>query len=242
MAPVGSSSAPARESPPLVLIASGMAGLRQRWRQAIQSACAVREVADRVSLERSLAHRQAAALLLDLELPGLGGIDGVAALLRLRASAKIVLLASRADEREAVAGLKAGCRGYCDRRIDPGLLTKVIEVIEKGEIWIGRKLVPRLLEELAVLAEQRRRDLPGKPDRRLARITPRERQVIKLLTTGASNKEIANPLNVTERTVKAHLTAIFKKLGISGRLQLALFALEHSRAGLATDGAFREQN
>ena len=60
-------------------------------------------------------------------------------------------------------------------------------------------------------------------------MTPRERQIVELLSAGASNKEIAKRLSVTERTVKAHLTAIFRKLGMSGRLQLALFALEQNR-------------
>jgi DNA-binding NarL/FixJ family response regulator len=81
-----------------------------------------------------------------------------------------------------------------------------------------------------VLTEQRRRDTPGKGDERLGRVTPRERQIVDLLSAGASNKEIAKRLNVTERTVKAHLTAIFRKLGLSGRLQLALFALEYGRS------------
>jgi DNA-binding NarL/FixJ family response regulator len=217
------------ESTPLVLIASAVAGLRKRWRQAIQALCAIHEVTERGSLERSMTNRRPAAMLLDLHLPELGGIDGVAALQRLRPTTRIVLLTSRPDEREGIAALKAGARGYCDRDIDPGLLAKALDVVQKGEIWVGRKLIPHLLEELALLTEQQQKDVPPELDRRLDRITPRERQIVQLLSAGASNKEIAKKLNVTERTVKAHLTAIFKKLGISGRLQLALFVLEHSR-------------
>jgi DNA-binding NarL/FixJ family response regulator len=217
-----------RESPPLVFIACGVAGLRKRWRQAIERQFALYEVAERASLERSLVDRRPSAMLLDLQLPALGGIRGVEAVQRLRPMTKIVLLTSRPDEREGIAALKAGARGYCDRDIDPMLLAKALEVVENGEIWVGRKLIPHLLEELATLAEQQK-DVPTKLDTRLERITPRERQIVHLLSAGASNKEIAKRLDVTERTVKAHLTAIFKKLGISGRLQLALYALEHSR-------------
>jgi two-component system nitrate/nitrite response regulator NarL len=217
------------EATPLVLIASGVAGLRKRWRQAIQGPFIVHEVSERPSLERSLVNRRPVALLLDLHLPDLDGVGGVAALQRLRPPTKIVLLTSRPDEKEGIAALKAGVRGYCDREIAPVLLGKALDVVQKGEIWVGRKLIPHLLEELTALTEQQQKESPAELDSRLDRITPREREIVHLLSAGASNKEIAKRLTVTERTVKAHLTAVFRKLGISGRLQLALFVLEHSR-------------
>jgi len=223
-----------RDSPPLVVLACGMAGLRKRWRQAIERQFALHEVAERSSLERALGALRPSAMLLDLQLPALGGIRGVEAIQRLRPATKILLLTKRPDEREGIAALKAGVRGYCDRDIDPILLAKALEVVENGEIWIGRKLIPHLLEELATLAEQQK-DAPTKLDSRLERITPRERQIVQLLSAGASNKEIAKRLDVTERTVKAHLTAVFKKLGISGRLQLALYALEQSRSSESSE-------
>jgi DNA-binding NarL/FixJ family response regulator len=219
-----------REASALVLVASGIAGLRKRWRQALQDLFALHEVSERKSLEHSLLNRRPVALLLDLHLAELGGIGGVAEIHRLRPATRIVLLTNRPDEREGIAALKAGARGYCDRDIDPLLLAKALDVVQQGEIWVGRKLVPHLLEELTALTERQQQDLPPDLDTRLVRITAREREIAQLLSAGASNKEIARRLSVTERTVKAHLTAIFRKLGISGRLQLALFVLEHSRS------------
>jgi DNA-binding NarL/FixJ family response regulator len=218
------------ESTPLVMIASGVAGLRKRCRQALSNGYSVYESADRGDLERGIVGHRPAAVLLDITLPGLGGPSGIASVQKLRAAAKIIVLTEAPDEREGIAILKAGARGYCHRDIDIALLEKATHVVLKGEIWVGRKLIPHLLEELTVLTEQRRRDAPGRSDERLERVTPRERQIVDLLSVGASNKEIAKRLNVTERTVKAHLTAIFRKLGLSGRLQLALFALEHGRS------------
>ena len=218
------------ESTPLVVIASSVAGLRKRCRQALSNGYSIHESADRGDLERGIVGRRPAAVLLDITLPGLGGASGIASVQKLRAAAKIIVLTEAPDEREGIAILKAGARGYCHRDIDGALLEKATDVVLKGEIWVGRKLIPHLLEELTVLTEQRRRDTPGKSDERLGRVTPRERQIVDLLSAGASNKEIAKRLNVTERTVKAHLTAIFRKLGLSGRLQLALFALEHGRS------------
>jgi len=218
------------ESTPLVMIASSLAGLRKRCRQALSNGYSIQESADRGDLERGIVGHRPAAVLLDITLPGLGGASGVAAIQKLRAAARIIVLTEAPDEREGIAILKAGARGYCQRDIDIALLEKATHVVLKGEIWVGRKLIPHLLEELTVLTEQRRRDAPGRTDERLERVTPRERQIVDLLSVGASNKEIAKRLNVTERTVKAHLTAIFRKLGLSGRLQLALFALEHGRS------------
>src|SRR5262249_41391006 len=223
------------ESAPLVLVASSVAGLRKRCRQALQQHYTVQEAGDRAELERSLVNRRPAAVLLDLALPTLGGAIGVAAVQKLRAATKLIVLTGAPDEREGIAVLKAGARGYCHREIDGPLLEKATDVVLNGEIWVGRKLIPHLLEELTVLTEQRRRETPGRSDERLERVTPRERQIVDLLSAGASNKEIAKRLNVTERTVKAHLTAIFRKLGLSGRLQLALFALEHGRSSRTPD-------
>jgi two-component system, NarL family, nitrate/nitrite response regulator NarL len=222
--------------PALVIVASSVAGVRKRCRQALSQSYSVVEVADRSSLERGLADRAASAVLLDLGLPGLGGPAGLAPLHKGR-GAKVIVLSASPDEREGIAVLKAGARGYCHRDIDVPLLGKATDMVLKGEIWVGRKLIPHLLEELTVLTEQRRRDAPAKTDERLGRVTPRERQIIDLLSAGASNKEIAKRLNVTERTVKAHLTAIFRKLGLSGRLQLALFALEHGRSNREPEAA-----
>lgn len=212
----------------LVVIASAVAGLRKRWRQALHGPYTTHEVTDRAQLERSLSNRTPLAVILDLSLPQLGGVGAVADIGRLRPGVKVVVLTGRPDEREGIAALKAGARGYCDRDIDGILLRKAVAVVQEGEIWVGRKLIPHLLEELTAAAE------PAEPapklDGGLDRITPREREIAHLLSAGASNKEIAKRLNVTERTVKAHLTAVFRKLGVSGRLQLALFVLEHSRS------------
>ena len=227
----GMPDSPGKTEPsPLVMIASAVAGLRQRCRQALSNGYSIQESADRGDLERGIVGHRPAAVLLDITLPGLGGASGIASVQKLRAAARIIVLTEVPDEREGIAILKAGARGYCHRDIDIALLEKATHVVLKGEIWVGRKLIPHLLEELTVLTEQRRRDAPGRSDERLERVTPRERQIVDLLSVGASNKEIAKRLNVTERTVKAHLTAIFRKLGLSGRLQLALFALEHGRS------------
>jgi two-component system, NarL family, nitrate/nitrite response regulator NarL len=210
-----------------MLIASPTAGLRREWRQAMNGLLAIHEVSDCVSLERSLGGRHSGVLLLDLKLPGLDGIGDVARIRRLQSSIRTMVLTSRPDDREGVAALKAGAWGYSERDIAPGLLKKAVDVIRGGEIWIGRKMVPVLLEELRTLSERPPSALTGTAAA-LELVSAREREIAQLVSAGGNNREIATKLGITERTVKAHLTAIFRKLGISGRLQLALLMLEQS--------------
>jgi DNA-binding NarL/FixJ family response regulator len=218
------------EPAPVVLIASPVAGLRKIWRAGIRGLATV-EVTEHAELVRTMAHRKPAVLLLDLHLPELGGLSGVAALLRLQPTTKIVVLASRPDDQEGTVALKMGARGYCDLGITPVLLGKALAAVQNGEIWIGRKLTSHLLEELSALVEaQLQRGFPAIVNGRLDCLTPRERDIVDLLGAGASNREIAQNLAVTERTVKAHLTAVFRKLGISGRLQAALLVVGHSQS------------
>lgn len=216
---------------PLIVIGSPAATLRRRWSQGLQGMGAIQEVAKRAALERSMATLKPIVLLVDFALLR-GGVRDMPALQRLSPSTKIVLLTSTPDEREAISALKAGARGYHDNALDPSLLKRAVEVVQKGEIWIARNVIPHLLAELASLTERRQAGAPAGVHVSLDHLTPREREIAHLIGTGASNKEIAGQLYISVKTVKAHLTTIFRKLGLSDRLRLALSIAEHSRAPL----------
>ncbi len=213
----------------MVLVASPNPELRRRCRAALGGTSALQEVTTRAALERSLARLKPGVLLLDLALPRLGGVGGLPAIQRLSPPTKIVLLTDPLEEQEALAALKAGARGYCPLATDPALLKKAVQRVQQGEIWVGRNLISHLLVELTSLTDRRQKAAPANLDSRFDRLTPRQREIVHLVGGGASNKEIASQLNVTEGTVKAHLTAIFRKTGLSSRLQLALFVAEHMR-------------
>ena len=217
-------------SVPFVLLASSISSVRKAWRAGVQGLAAV-EVTDHGQLACSLTPRAPAVLLLDLDLPNLGGMEGVPGLRALLPETRILVLAGHPDEKEGLAALKIGVQGYCDRAITPPLVAKAVEAVQNGEVWVGRKLTSHLLEELSALTEALgERVGPADIDHRLERLTRRERAIVAELAAGASNKDIAQKLDVTERTVKAHLTAVFRKLGISGRLQVAVFMAEHFRS------------
>jgi two-component system, NarL family, nitrate/nitrite response regulator NarL len=213
----------------VVLIASPIAGVRGQWAQGLHEKFPLYEVAERSALERSMANLKPAVLLLDLALPGLGGVEGVPAIQRLSPLTSVMLMTSTPNDREGLSALKSGARGYTSSDMEPMLLRKAVSVVLTCEIWVARNVYAPLLEELTSLTERRHKEFPPNLDTRLDRLTPREREIAQLIGGGASNKEIAGRLNITEATVKAHLTAIFRKLGLSDRLGLALFVTEYNR-------------
>ena len=206
----------------MVMIASADAGLRQRWMAGLQNNFTIQEVWDG-EVERSLTHSKPDVLLLDRDLPGIGGVEGLSVLHHLCPSTRILFFTSHHDEREAINVLKAGARGYCTKEIEPSHLRKAVKVIQKGEVWVGRRIICQLLAELTSCTEKGQEDGPAQAEVYLKYLTPRERQISLLVSEGSCNKEIASQLNISERTVKAHLTVVFHKLQISDRLRLGLF-------------------
>ncbi|MBI4995391.1 MAG: response regulator transcription factor [Rhodocyclales bacterium] len=131
----------------------------------------------------------------------------------------LVVLSDQPSDDEALHCFALGARGYCNTHAVPELLRRVADVVLQGGLWIGETLMQRLLQGTA------RMPLPapaGAPPDWAALLTDREREVALAVADGASNKEVARQLGITERTVKAHTGAIFEKLGVRDRMQLAL--------------------
>ncbi|MFQ5899158.1 MAG: LuxR C-terminal-related transcriptional regulator [Candidatus Methylomirabilia bacterium] len=208
-----------------LLIASSDSVWRRRLAQSLRRGREVgriREAEDRAGVENALAKLTPRVLLLDLPMEGFSGLDSLQTIRTLSPTTRTILLVSSPDDVEAVRCLKEGAAGYCSRKTESALLLKAVSLVRKGEIWVGRKVIRYLTQELAALHGKP----AGKAQERLRLLTQRERQIARLIGTGASNKEIADRLSITERTVKAHLTNIFQRLGISSRLHLAIFAFE----------------
>ncbi len=168
-----------------------------------------------------------AVLLLDFGLPDLRGRASVGPLQQLSPSTKIIVFTKNPTETEGTSLLEAGVKGYCSTDIDAALLSKAIKMVQKGEVWVGRKVISHLLDTLVSLTEQQRNRALPRTDPSLEVLTRREKEIVEQIGNGASNKEIAHALHVSEKTVKAHLTSIFRKLGVSDRLHLALYVNGH---------------
>ena len=207
---------------PAVVVASPAASLRTRWSEGLRG-FVLHEVGRRADLERTMIQLKPGVVFLDLALPGMGGLGAVPAIQRLHPDAKVVVLATTPTERQAMFALVAGARGYCDRNISSALMRKAAEVVQSGEIWIARGVVGLLLKRLAALTRRGRARAARASVDVFGALAPRERQIAQLVASGASNKDIAGRLHITEATVKAHLTSVFRKLNVSDRLRLALF-------------------
>ncbi len=134
------------------------------------------------------------------------------------AGCSLVLLADEPSEDEAMAALAAGASGYCNGHAAPEVLQQVAMVVENGGIWVGQGLMQRLLASTArLLPADKAQDSSWR-----ATLTVREQEAAVLLAKGASNKEIARQLDITERTVKAHVGAMLEKFGARDRMQLSL--------------------
>jgi len=212
----------------MILIASAAAKIRKRWVDALKKSFTIIGVTELAALKRRMTKSRPSVLLLDLALPHLGGVEGVSEIRRLSPSTIVILLTRSPNDLEAIRALKAGAKGYCNRNIGPSLLNKALDVVQKGEIWVERKVIPHLLGELTSVTERRQKDSGMQPNIPFDYLTPRERQIAQLVSDGSCNKEIAKWLQISERTVKAHLTSIFHKLNISDRLHLALLMIKHS--------------
>ncbi|MBU0750530.1 MAG: response regulator transcription factor [Gammaproteobacteria bacterium] len=127
---------------------------------------------------------------------------------------------------EAEACFAAAVRGYGNTHSVPALLKQIADVVAQGGLWIGESLMQRLLRGVAQIPPPAPIAQPAVWDELL---TEREREVAQVVAAGASNKEIARELGITERTVKAHVGAVLDKLGVRDRLQLALVVNGHRR-------------
>jgi two-component system, NarL family, nitrate/nitrite response regulator NarL len=163
-------------------------------------------------------------LLLDLAMPTMSGLQALAALTTDAASdTRVILLTAAIEKRQIVEALQLGARGLVLKESATALLLKAIHAVMQGEYWVGRESVVDLLEALHSQISPRTDATPSKE----FGLTPRELQIIRAVVAAYGNKEIAEKLAISEKTVKHHLTNIFDKVGVSNRLELALFALHH---------------
>lgn len=154
-----------------------------------------------------------------LQLSGRG--DGAAAVMdaqQLLPGTIIIVLADMPDDEEGLAVFTAGARAYANTHSDPEILQHISDVVSQGGLWIGQSLMQRLLTATSQMARSANRPRHDWADV----LSARELEVARAVANGASNKEIARQLDITERTVKAHVSAVLDKLKVRDRLQISL--------------------
>jgi DNA-binding NarL/FixJ family response regulator len=160
-------------------------------------------------------------LLLDLAMPKMPGLDALRDLADGSGSVRTIVLTAAIEKSEIVKALQLGARGIVLKEVATDLLFKSIRCVMKGEYWVGRESVADLVQTLQALASSESRD----KSRGAYGLTKREQQIVQQVVTGLTNRDIARQLGISEDTVKHHVTNVFNKVGVSTRLELALFAV-----------------
>jgi DNA-binding NarL/FixJ family response regulator len=191
------------------------AGLRKHWESAFGSSHSL--FLTQLSALPACDLPSQATLWLDTELPQLPAWGDAFWRTQLQQH-RIVCASSNPKDANAIAALDIGCSAYCQAFAPAETLQQIQKVVAAGQIWVGLALMQQLLSHANRVASQR----PAAPDGWSAILTAREREVAMQVAQGASNKAIANKCSISERTVKAHLAAIFEKMQLTDRLQVAL--------------------
>lgn len=173
------------------------------------------------SVRRELVRIKPQILLLDHDMPKLDGTKGVSGLMKLNPETRVIILSRLISDEIEWALFRAGIRGCCRSDTESEQLKNIVECVQQGELWIRRALSWHLLNELVMITQERNRITQAVNDL-LTNLTKREHEIATLVGNGESNKQIARRLDITERTVKAHLTEVFRKLDVVDRLKLAL--------------------
>ncbi|OYO26760.1 DNA-binding response regulator [Janthinobacterium sp. PC23-8] len=159
-------------------------------------------------------------VLMDLNMPGLSGVDALRQILLEWPAMVVLMLTVSENAADLGAALRAGARGYLLKNIEAEQLGQAILRAAAGESVIADAMTAKLVSQF--------RSGPSSPEADYDKLTPREREAMACLAQGMSNKEIARQLDVAESTVKIHVQNILKKLKLSSRVQIAVYAVERN--------------
>lgn len=195
----------------------------------------VGEAADAAQALRIVPGLQPDVILLDNHLPGVLGIDAVKDVRALSPRSRVLMLTVSEDAQDLAIALRNGAQGYLLKTIDGDLLAQAIRRAAKGEPVVSQELMGKLVAAFqaqggpptAPAAAQTEPELPQADD--TSPLSPREEDVLREIARGASNKEIARTLEIAETTVKIHVQHILRKLGLSSRVQAAVYASDRQR-------------
>lgn len=160
-------------------------------------------------------------VLMDLVMPVMDGLTAIKEIKLMRPETEVIALTSFADDEKVFTAIRSGATGYLLKDVQPADLVKAVIAAERGEVQLHPEVAKRLMHEVVA---------PPKETDGLQELTERELEVLGLLGRGMSNKEIARELQVSEKTVKAHVSSILNKLSLPGRTHAALFAVKRGLA------------
>jgi DNA-binding NarL/FixJ family response regulator len=166
-------------------------------------------------------------LLLDLRMPNLDGLQALQTIQQTNRRTRVIVLTASEDKNEFVQAMKLGCSGIVLKQTAPDLIVKSIRKVYSGEIWLDSHTTAAVMRQFASPGSELAAQGGGGGGKQRERspLSAREREIVALVAQGYKNKEMAEKMFISEQTVKNHLHNIFDKLGVSDRLELALYAI-----------------
>jgi two-component system nitrate/nitrite response regulator NarL len=186
----------------------------------------VGEAGDAAEAQHRLPAARPDVILLDNHLPGVRGVDAIADLREAAGGARVVMLTVSEDADDLAAALRAGAAGYLLKTIEGEDLADAIRRAARGESVLSPEMMGKLVSAFQQQGAPEPEPEPGEP---ASPLSPREEEVLREIAQGASNKEIARTLGIAETTVKIHVQHILRKLGLSSRVQAAVYATEREK-------------
>ncbi|WP_027084610.1 response regulator [Cohnella panacarvi] len=171
-----------------------------------------------------IAEARPDVVLMDLNMPVMNGIETTASLVQTWPDTKVIVLTSFVDQDHVLPAIQAGAKGFLLKDIEPEALVEAIRRVHEGRVELHPDAAGLLVHHLS--GAERQGDGKAGTDDALNQLTPRELDVLRLIASGKSNKEISESLVITEKTVKTHVSHLLDKLGFSDRTQAAIYAVK----------------
>ncbi|MGH9122773.1 MAG: response regulator [Acidimicrobiales bacterium] len=184
----------------------------------------VAEAADGIEAVAKAAELAPDVVVMDVRMPGLGGIEATRRIRALLPTTRILMLTVSDDEDDLYEAIKAGANGYLLKEISVEEVAAAIEAVAKGQSLISPYLASKLLAEFSALAGR----ATGPDDLVAPTLTTRELEVLRLVATGMSNRDMADKLYISEHTVKNHIRNILEKLQLHSRLEAVMYAVRRN--------------
>jgi DNA-binding NarL/FixJ family response regulator len=166
-------------------------------------------------------------VLMDLAMPGMGGLAAIRAVTELGLGTRILVLTSFSSQDQVIPAIQAGAAGYLLKDAAPEEVDRAVRAVHQGEGRLDPSVAALVMAQVARDGPPADRGSDGTGGDGVDRLTPRETEVLRLLGEGLSNRALAERLFVSEKTVKTHVSSILAKLGLSDRTQAALYAVHH---------------
>lgn len=213
-----------------IIIADDHALLRQGIRNVLEleeDLIVIGEAGDGEQAVQQAAELMPDILLLDINMPKMNGLAVIKRVVEQQSKVRIIVLTIHDDENYVIEVIKAGAVGYLLKDIEPGMLVKAIRIVHEGESFIYPTLAKKLFGEISRQHTKHLENIKIAERPKEERLSYREIEVLEMVCKGFSNQEVAKHLFLSEKTVKNHLTNVFRKIGVADRTQAVLYAIKN---------------